>query len=196
MTTIITRLYPDAPGAQAAYDALVENGFVSDDLDMIGSYGDAAERMQQAGVGVKARDLYSGALDEGKVLLVLRARFGSAVNALETRDDFPSIDVGPVDQQVYIAPANAYPGSVLTNHPLFMSNPNSVMSGARMFGKDPILRGPRKISAMKGGGYMSKMFWPMKLLSESKARTSAIKGGFLFSSMIGMPTVIRGRRSS
>ena len=46
-----------------------------------------------------------------------------------------------------------------------------------------------RTSAIRGGAYMSRYFWPMKLVSASKEKTSAIRGTWLFSSMFGLPAI-------
>jgi BCD family chlorophyll transporter-like MFS transporter len=40
-----------------------------------------------------------------------------------------------------------------------------------------------------GGAYMSKSFWPMKLVSTPATKRSAISGGMLMSSMFGLATI-------
>jgi len=60
-----------------------------------------------------------------------------------------------------------------------------------ILGSDPIRRRPRRNSAIAGGAYMSTKFWPGKLISKHKDKLSVMRGGFLFSSMFGIPTVTK-----
>ncbi|MES2143933.1 MAG: hypothetical protein V4516_06145 [Pseudomonadota bacterium] len=71
-----------------------------------------------------------------------------------------------------------------------MSNPHSRPSHRHILGSNPIIAGKPRTSAMRGGAYMSRFFWPMKLVSASRERSSAIPGGGLVSSLFGLPTVI------
>jgi hypothetical protein len=85
--------------------------------------------------------------------------------------------------------APVYATSVMKGNPLLLTNSYVRLPHGHIFGNDPIIHGKTKTSAMRGGGYMSKMFWPMKLVSTGRTSTSAIHGGKLMSSMFGIGTI-------
>ena len=71
-----------------------------------------------------------------------------------------------------------------------MSNPHRSPMHGHIMGSNPISPAKPRNSAIRGGAHMSTRFWPMKLLSSPKERTSASGSGFLFSSLFGIPTLI------
>lgn len=190
MKTISTRLYPDSAAAQAAYDALLENAIRAESMDMIHGDGDVNAKLRAAEVTETAAGIYASHMNDGRVLLVVRAPFGVAATATRTLEEFPSIDVGMGSEDKYIK-AQAEVGSILKSHPLLMSNKYGTRGSTPVFGKNQVMRGVTKNSAIKGGAVMSKFFWPMKLVSSGNRKKSAISGGMLFSDMMKMPTVIR-----
>jgi hypothetical protein len=195
MTTIITRLYPDPAAAQAVADALARQNLNLTSVDIITRDG-AADRMRQTMVGPDASAAYAGPVGEGKALLVVNAPFapmGTALKAIRTVNGFASIDVGLADEDAYIReePEVQLEGRVFKGTVFFMSNPNRPLPMGHILGSDPIRRRPRRNSAIAGGAYMSTKFWPGKLISKHKEKLSVMRGGFLFSSMFGIPTVIR-----
>ena len=194
MTTIVSRLYPDHETAKAAYDALVELGCSDEELAIIESGGDTAHAMEAAGVPPRERGAYAEHLVDGRALVVVRARFGSAFIVGAALDEFASIEVPDVAVgMAHYAPEDTVASSVLKGSPLFLTNPNDGMSGFLAFGGDPIIRRPPSGSIMKAGSYMSRYFWPMKLISPYTQKNSAIRGGFLFSSLFGLPTLSKRR---
>lgn len=193
MTTIITRLYSDAGTAGSVAKALLEGGLVPDTIDVITDEG-AADRMRAARVSKDAAAAYGKAMTGGRALLVVRAPFapiGTARRALRIVGQHPSIDVGLANEDEYIReePRTETMNRVLQDHPFFMSNPHSRTMHGHIFGK-PLRQRRAHISAIRGGAYMSTRFWPMKLLSGRRNTTSARRTGWLFSSMLGIPTTI------
>jgi hypothetical protein len=199
MTTIITRLYPDTATARAVAGALTASGHAVDTVEVIARDGaaDVASRMRAARVHPDAAALYAPAVTGGATLLVVRAPFapmGAARHAMKVVDRTPSIKVGVGDENAYIReqPTVAMRDNLLHGHPLVMSNPHRSLPHGHILGSNPILSPRTRRSAIAGGRHMSRMFWPMRLVSaRAKEGTSAIQGGWLFSSMFGIPTIWR-----
>jgi hypothetical protein len=197
MTTIITRLYSDAATARGVASALMANGHDQDTIDVIGKEGagGAAERMRAARVAPAAAAAYADAVAAGKALIVVRAPFapmGAARNAMKIVDRTPSIKVGVADENAYIreTPSMTHRSSVLPGTTFFMSNPHRSMSHGHIFGAKLLSAHKQKRSAIAGGKHISRLFWPMRLISAPRARHSAMHGTWLFSRMFGLPTVI------
>lgn len=198
MTTIITRLYPDVATAQAVAAALASKGLEASDIDIITRDGSASAEahIRKARVPADSAAAYDRHMTGGRALLVVRAPFapmGTALRAMRVVNGTPALDAGVEDENVYIReqPRVGSSGTVLHGTVFFMSNPHRSMHHGHVLSRDPILRGRTPHSAIPGGGHMSTKFWPMKLISEPKERSSAIRGGFLFSSLLGLPTIIR-----
>ncbi len=198
MTTIITRLYSDAAEASAVVAALVAGGHDKDDIRIIdgAAKAEAASAMKAARVSDAAAAAYGRAMTPGQALLVVEAGFnpvGAARQAIKIVNRHPSINAGLDDEDGFIReyPTMAPGGSVLRGAPLLMSNPFSRASHGRIFGANPVTSSKPRTSAMKGGGFMSKMFWPMKLVSTNRTRTSASPGGMLIFETFGINSLLR-----
>lgn len=194
MTTIITRLYSDQSAAQAAKASLLSYGLDEDILHIItaDASGGAAAAMKTAQVPAASAKVYQAAMTGGQVLLVVEAPFnpvGTARAANKVLRKHPALNVGLENEDVYLRqyPDARYANSVMKGHTLFMTNPFSRPSHGHILGSNPIMESKPRTSAIRGGAYMSKAFWPMKLVSAPKQATSAIRGGKLFSSMFGLP---------
>lgn len=197
MTTIITRLYPDVATATSVATALQSSGHDPATIDVITRSGDGrvADRLQRAGVMSAAASAYAPGIDKGGALLVVRAPFapmGTARHAIKLVNRTPSLKVGLGDEDIYVRdePKVDISGKVMTGTVFFMSNPHRSLSHGHILGQNPILPARPRTSAIRGGAYMSRMFWPMKLVSTGRQASSAIRGGFLFSSIFGIPTLI------
>lgn len=198
MTTIITRLYPDLATAKRVAAALATNGHDERTIDIISREGEgsADDRMRRARVPAASATAYAPGISEGRTLLVVRAPFapmGTARNAIKVVNATPALDVGVEDEDHYVReqPRMEARCSILPGTTFFMSNPHRSVSHGHVLGQNPILKAKPRTSAIPGGRHMSSMFWPMRLLSAPKDGNSAIKGGFLFSSLFGIPTLIR-----
>jgi hypothetical protein len=194
MTTIITRLYSDSSAAAAAKASLLGYGLDEDVIHFITAdvSGGAAAAMKAARVTAESAKAYHAAMTGGQALLVVQAPFnpvGTARAAIKVLRKHPALNVGLEDEDVYLReyPDARHANSVMKGGPLLMSNSFSRPSHGHILGSNPIMESKPRTSAMRGGGYMSKMFWPMKLVSAPKQGTSAIRGGKLFSSMFGLP---------
>lgn len=194
MTTIITRLYADRATADRVVAALATKGHLPENIDVITS-GEAAT-LHAARVSARAAAAYGPALTGGRALVVVRAPFapiGTARSAMRIVNATPSIKVGLDDEDEYIReePAVIIQDRVLPPGTFFMSNPHRSLPRGHILGSDPITHGRRATSAIAGGAYMSTKFWPMKLVSKGREAHSAIRGGWLFSSLFGIPTLVK-----
>lgn len=197
MTTIITRLYSDRSAAVAAKDSLLNYGLNEDIIGIITAEtgGGALAAMKAARVSTASANVYLGAITGDRALLVVEAPFnpiGTARTAIKVLGKHPALDVGLADEDVYLReyPNVRHEDSLLKGSPLLMSNPFRKLPHGPVLGSNPIIRSKERTSAMRGGGYMSRMFWPMKLVSPQKERNSAIRGGMLFSSLFGLPLLM------
>jgi hypothetical protein len=198
MTTIITRLFEDNAAAQLAVTDLLGRGHSKDYIDIITRDGSGAltERIRAARVSPSAAATYASHVSQGRALVVVQAPFnpiGAARHAMRVLDGHPSLKVGVANENEYIREDAKVElsGNVLRDHPLFMSNKHRPASHGHILGSDPIIHGKTKTSAIRGGAYISTKFWPMKLLSASKVKTSARDTDWQLSRMFGIPTIIR-----
>lgn len=194
MTTIITRLYPDSAAANAARASLLVRGQSDETIQIItaDTAGGAVGAMKAARIGSVSSAAYANAMTGSQALLVVQAPLtpiGTALNAIRCLKRHPALNVGLDDEDVYLPGYISYQhsSSVMTNHPLLMSNQFRKLTHGHILGNDPIIHGKPRTSAIRGGAYMSRYFWPMKLVSSQKERSSAIRGGFLFSSIFRLP---------
>ncbi|WP_309663389.1 hypothetical protein [Tabrizicola sp.] len=201
MTTIITRLYANTAAAQAAVADLMGRGHGEDYIDIISREGDGTvrDRMLAARVSSAAAAAYAAPVSNGNALVVVRAPFnpvGAARNAMRALDRHPSIKVGLDSEDEYIReqPRVEVRGSILMNHPLFMSHDMAARERGTVssaFGVRTLSPQKTKTSAISGGGFMSTKLLPFALLSRSKEKSSVIKDGWQLSTALGIPTISR-----
>ena len=199
MTTIITRLYSDTSTARGVATTLIAQGHPQDTIDVItrDGGGDLLSRLRSARVRNAAAAAYAPAIEAGHALVVVRAPFapmGAARHAMRIVDRSASIKVGVADENEYVReqPKVQVRGSLLTGNPLVMTNPYRPMTHGHILGSNPILAPRTRRSAIAGGKFMSRMFWPMRLVSaNAKQGTSAMRRTWLFSSLFGLPTLLR-----
>ncbi len=190
MTTVITRLYKSKKAATTVMKALQDAGFPDATLDIIEAGTEDAEGvMIAARVPKDSAAIYSTELAEGTALLIARAPFtpfGAAREAMRIVDAQDSLPSAVANDNAFVKdePKTELYLSVLTNHPLFMTdrkemsrNDGRISTG---FGWKLLSRDKPRRSAISGGRFMSRAFWPMPLLSEHKDRRSAIPGGKKF----------------
>lgn len=197
MTTIITRIYPSGAVAKAAVDDLLSRGHSEEYIHILSreGKGTVTERLRAARVSPEAATAYAGPVADGKVLVVVQAPFnpiGAARHAIRVLDKHPSLDVGVANENQYICEdARAeVSGSILRDHPLFMSNKHRPTTHGHILGSNLILPAKPRTSAISGRAYFSTKFWPMKLLSPSKVKTSARNSNWQLSRMFDIPTII------
>jgi len=221
MTTIITRVFPDVAAAEKAVKRLDFKGLPKRNRQIIVA-GDKAEiEMQRAGVHETAMGPYAKKLAAGNAVVAVAATYKPLGVARLTREIFENadtIDMGDVVEEAKVAWEPERAPSVLKDHPLFLTLPGMEMPGrvSTMFGmrllkdhktKRPLMDHDRRMSRMfwpmplvsnkqrsssviSGGRHMSKMFWPMKLLSTAERRKSVIPGGGTpFSRRMGMKLI-------
>ena len=194
MTTIMTRLYSD-DAAGAAVAALASGGIDADMVRVIPAGAGAAAAMKSARVDDFNAAAYGKALQAGQSLVVVEVGFnpvGAARKAMKIMARHPSINVGLASEDDYIAEIadTNTRGSVMEGSPLVMSNTFARPAHGHILGSNPISPSRPRTSAIAGGAYMSKAFWPMKLVS-SKTTKSAMSGTWQLSSLFGLPTIIQ-----
>lgn len=190
MTTVITRLYPDAAAAKKVVSALLDEEFPERYLEVItrqdqpkGGRGTKAliKRIQQAKVYRTAAEIYAPRVGDGEVLLVLQAPFGSAERAKELVDRFPSIDAGVKSNAV-----------LLRSSPKVKIYPPRYRAGVLTKG-EKIFTGwlfPAKTSS--GRPMTDGFVWPLLWRRRPKARLMSDRPT-PFSSMLSLPVLIRRR---
>lgn len=212
MTTIITRLYKTSADAQAAMADLHAAGHPRANVDLISepdlfrSGKSLAERIAEARVGKVSAPIYAEEVKGGRTLLVVRAPivpFGAARNAMEIVDRHGPLHVAGVvaDEYVRERPKNEMFLSILPDHPRWFSSDMNPRANANRgtvseaFGLKPLSTGHRRNSAMRGGGFMSKTFWPMPLISRKPRRASVMHGGGHMSRMFWPMPLLSKRRA-
>lgn len=194
MTTIITRLYSDEAAA-AAVEALVRGGIDAQGIRTITAGEGAVAAMRAARVSAIAAATYHGAMQAGQSLVVAEVGFnpiGAARRAMKILARHPSVDVGLMTEDDYVTEyaQTDTTGSVIPGGRLMMTNPFARPSHGHILGANPILPSRPRTSAIKGGAHVSKVFWPMKLVTR-KTSQSAMSGTWLVSNLFGLPTILR-----
>jgi hypothetical protein len=232
MTTVITRLYDNEETASATARRLNREGLPRHALQVITAKGlsreEIAERMKRASVHDSALTTYADHVAAGNALLVVRATYKPLGAARITRDitaRTPVKTVGGVVDDHYLPDGPDHAPSVLKDHPRLLSldlepgeykggpisaevgiplltrghrnRPLHVFRGgghmSRWFWPLPLVTRKRKAnSAISGGRHVSRLFWPMPLLTRKERTRSVIRDGALpFSRALGIPTIIR-----
>lgn len=212
MTTIITRLYRTNGEAQAAAAELHAAGHPRDTVDIVSepdifrSGRSLAQRIAETRIGKASAAICEAEIRNGRTLLVVRAPvvpFGAARNAIAIVDRHEPLHVTGVVPEQYILerPKNELFLSILPDHPRWFSSDMNPRANANRgtvseaFGL-PTLTAPRqRSSAMSGGGYMSKLFWPFPLISRKERRNSVIRGGAHMSRYFWPMPLVSRRRS-
>jgi hypothetical protein len=194
-------VFQDEASARKAVRKLGSLGVPVRDCHVISAEGDidVAKALHAAGVHDSAKAAYGEAVSNGHAVLAVRATYKPLMATRIVRDTlatFDTVDMGGVtsEHRVPDGPEPAAP-SVLKDHPLFFTvRRNKIAHGgapvSHSFGI-PLLSKPKeRHSAMKGGGFMSRGFWPMPLLSTKERKTSVMSGGgFMSRGFWPMPLV-------
>lgn len=190
MTTVVSRLYDSVDTATRVADRLRLKGFPESTLSIVTAADASALARARVSEGVAAS--YVRAMTGRQAVLVVRAPvtpFGAARVAMATADAEPWIDTGRGAANEYIREVanldNLNP-SALTNHPLMMTRDDYVGSGwaqwkmSDIFGFTTV--SPRRDYRVKvlRNRYMSRAFWPGRLLSAKPRKSSVFAGGRLF----------------
>jgi hypothetical protein len=207
MTTIISRLYADPAAANDVVAGLSKMGMPAANYDVIAADADVdalTSTISAARVRAKAAQLYAAHLaSKGGALVVVRAPFspiGAARAAMDVVDGVACVDVGVANQNDYqseaIDPQHFL--SVLTDHPRFASHDlrpgYSRVYGpvTELFGLRLLSRPKARTSAIRGGGFMSRMFWPMPLVTRNRtARSASGKAGHVSRVFWPMPLIAK-----
>lgn len=190
MTTVITRLYQDHQTAATVVSALKEAGFPDNTIDML-SAGDSdlAGAMEAARIPADAAETYAGEVSGDVTLVVIRAPFtpfGAARKAIDIVDATASAPSAVTDNNTLVSEniRRELTLSVMTSHRLFLTDTKEMSrNNGRIstgFGWRMLSRRKTKTSAISGGRFMSRAFWPMSLLSNKKSKLSVYRGGKKF----------------
>jgi hypothetical protein len=174
-------------------------------------------RITRIHVPDRAASVYTESVASGNALLVVEAGYKPlsarkiGVAVLEQTDDMPS---NLESQDFKIGRIKDHAPRVMKDHPrFFTASPDpdhiggplsdqfgfnlvstsnrrlSVGQGGPMFPFAALTKNRNAKSAMSGGGFMSRIFWPMKLVTNARRRRSVIAGGGTpFSRLLGMRT--------
>lgn len=174
-------------------------------------------RITRIHVPDRAASVYTESVASGNALLVVEAGFKPlgarkiGVAVLDETDDMPS---NLESQDFKIANIKDHAPRVMKEHPRFLTaspdpdhiggplsdqfgfsmvsasrRRNSAGKGGPIFPFGALIKGRNAKSAMSGGGFMSRIFWPMKLVTNAPRRRSAIVGGGTpFSRLLGLKT--------
>lgn len=181
MTTIITRLYDDRKTAEHAVTALKLQNHPDENIDVV-EYGEGAKAaMIDARVPEPSADAYVKKMTRGRTLVVYRAPvtpFGAARNAIDTLDEFESVDAGVENQNVYLSEGPAedmfLDMKVDTQHRHYATWGNERRRGlvSDAFGIPTLTAQKSKDSVLHGTHYMSRWFWPMPLVIRTKPKAN------------------------
>jgi hypothetical protein len=229
MTTVISRLYENEAAARAVetrlrYKMLPRNTFRvyadPDDKELL-------DRLEAAGVEKATAQTYAKRVAGGNAVVVVRTTYkplGAARIAREALAETTPIDLGDAVEEIRVKDGPDPSPRVMKDHPRFLTMPSypsdhspglmsrsiglpllsprrkrsSAMSGGRFMSRAfwpmPLLKKKRKASsAMSGGRYMSKTFWPVALISKKERRNSVIRDGdYPISRAFGWP-LLSGR---
>jgi hypothetical protein len=188
MTIVISRLYANDGAARSVLNRLKMKGIPDYALDLVSaSTPDALSKMTRAGVADKTAAAYVDKFKSGGTAIVARTTYKPLGAARITRDVFAeteTVGMGNLREEMEVKdPLDTSP-SVLKGHPRFLTvyNPHQVSERGTMSSK----MGFRLLSARKernsvqkdGGRRMSRMFWPMPLVSKkNRNANSAMKDG-------------------
>ena len=179
------------------------------------------KRIAGARVPDRAASVYTESVVGGDVLLVVEAGFkplGARKTGLKILAETNTLPTNLESQDFTVAKLRDHAPRVMKDHPRFLTpspDPDhiggplsdqfgfsmvaatrkrtSAMSGRKLMFPFAALKSGRKAnSAIRGGAHYSRMFWPMKLVTNAPRRRSAIRGGGTpFSRLLGLPTTSR-----
>ena len=174
-------------------------------------------KIMRAAVPEEGADAYATRVSEGASLVVVRATYkplGAVRIANETFESSGALPVNLAAQSFKIKTPPDHAPSILKDHPRFLTmaprgthaggpvsgqlgmrlvsapkRRDSVINGGKLMFGDGVKRGRSSSSAMSGGRFMSRSFWPMPLLTKKRGGSSVIPGGgHPFSRLLGWPT--------
>lgn len=104
MTTIVTRLYATQTTAEQASEALKMQNHPASNISIVGAGKSAEADLVAAGVPEGSAASYAETMKAKNAIIVVRAPvtpFGAARNAMDTVDQFDSIDAGVENENFY-----------------------------------------------------------------------------------------------
>lgn len=191
MTQVISRLFEDEKLARHVLDRLRFEGLPPRALRVITAQpGESAEALADriAGLDVAhdAAQAYAQHMADGRAAVVVHATYkplGAAKLTRNTLDRNNPIDLGDVTEETYVPDSPSRAPSILDSHPHFLTtrvHDRRIPSGGPVshgLGPKLIMKSRPRTSAISGGRFMSRFFWPMPLLKTNRTASSAIRGG-------------------
>ncbi|NNL19313.1 MAG: PucR family transcriptional regulator, partial [Boseongicola sp.] len=127
MTTIITRYFKSATDARSARSELVNYHRLSPRIiDLFDSNAGLVENLTAQSVEEETARVYADRMQNGGAILLVRAGYRPLSVGNTTRDvleDMGAVDLGDLDEDVYINDEFRPGLSILEDHPLMMSPP-------------------------------------------------------------------------
>ncbi len=201
MTTVITRMFEDTGAAEKAALSLKLKGLPDEAIEVIAPENteQPADDLRAAQVHEDAITAYSDAIARGHAALVVRATYKPLGAPRITRDILAArdtLDMGGVMEEHYFTDPPEKARSVLKTHPRFLTP--RIRGGGPVMGPPTLIRGRRATSAVGREGHVSKLFWPMPLLSRRARRIKVFRGGrYMSRSFWPMPLLLdKPRRKS
>ena len=178
-------------------------------------------RIQAARVPKRAASSYAENVTEGHVLLVVAATYkplGARKIGLKILSGTETVESKLKTQDFSVPTIPDHAPSVMKDHPRFLTpspDPDHVggrfsdqfgfkllsasrprnsatRGGGHIMPFKKLRTGRRANSAMRGGSYISRIFWPMKLVTNNRRGMSVLRGGgHPLSRLLGLPTVSR-----
>ncbi len=191
MTQVISRLFENEKTAQSVFDRLRFEGLPPRALRIVtaqdGESADAlAARFTKLDVAQDAAKAYAQHMTGSQAAMVVHATYKPLGAAKITRgvvDRMNPMNVGDVTEESFVPDAPSRAPSILDSHPLFFTTRVSdrrFPSGGPVsqgLGPQLLMKSRPRTSAIKGGRFMSRAFWPMALLKTDRTANSAIRGG-------------------
>lgn len=175
------------------------------------------KRISNARVPDRAAGVYAESVASGNSLLVAVADYkplGARKIGVKVLSEIEDMPTNLEEQDFKLAWQPEPAGSVMKEHPRFLTAEPDYNAGrssfSELFGFGSVSTKQRRIkvgkggpflpmgtiksgrkasSAMSGGKFMSRMFWPMKLLSTgARGRSVTSGGGTVFSNRLGLRT--------
>ena len=180
---IITRVFPTEAAAKSAAERLTAKGIPERHVDVVTAGPRAQEFMERAQVDASAMAPYMTRLKAGNAVLSVRTTYKPLEAARITREFLAKRDTIPVANVVddrFVADVPDGSPSILKDHPLFLTLPRSTRGGGPVsdgLGIGMLKQRSAKRPLMNHDKRMSRMFWPMKLLSTKRRSRSVISGG-------------------
>ena len=176
-----------------------------------------AQRISRARVPERAAAVYTESVASGNVLLVVEAGYkplGARKIGKKVLAETDPLPANLESEDFKVPKLRDHAPSVMKEHPRFLTaspdpdhiggplsdqfgfnlisshrRRNSVNKGGHIFPFAMVTKGRNANSAMKGGSFISRIFWPMKLVTNAPRRRSAMRGGgHPLSRLLGLPT--------